>query len=80
MLKGERAQRRKEKETINTSDHQDKGSREMLLVGRVQNEHLKKERGGDVAHYNRNVTKTQKGRSGTKVGNAHLECSKRGRW
>lgn len=34
MLKGERAQRRKEKETINTIDQQEKGSREMLFVRR----------------------------------------------
>lgn len=42
MLKGERAQRRKEKETINTIDHREE-NREMLFVRR----HLMKEHGGD---------------------------------
>lgn len=60
MLEGERAQRRKEKETINTIDHQEKGSRER----RAQNQHLMKERGGDVRRENTNFIKTQKGQSG----------------
>lgn len=45
MLKGERAQRRKEKETINTIDHREEENREMLFVRR----HLMKEHGGDAS-------------------------------